>query len=142
MVPRHKIDISAADLLFALLACLTARSTEREARDALRALAVDETEGLLCLSVRSGLELLLEALKLPAGSEILVSAVTHPDIERILERHEIVAVPVDLEAVEREWAVTPEDVACRRTTLAVRGLLDDRVRARLAALTDKATAPV
>jgi len=97
MVPRHKIDISAADLLFALRACFSARSRERDERDALSALAIDETEGLLCLSVRSGLELLLEALRLPAGSEIVVSAVTHPDMARILERHGIVAVPVDLD---------------------------------------------
>jgi glycerol-3-phosphate dehydrogenase len=41
-------------------------------------------------------------------------------------------------AVEREWALTMEDVACRRTTLAVRGLFDDRVRARLAAVMEKA----
>jgi glycerol-3-phosphate dehydrogenase len=45
-------------------------------------------------------------------------------------------------AVEREWALTPEDVACRRTTLAARGLFDDRVRARLVTLTEKATAGV
>jgi glycerol-3-phosphate dehydrogenase len=44
-------------------------------------------------------------------------------------------------AVEREWALTPEDIGCRRTTLAVRGLFDDRVRARLAALTDTAVVP-
>ena len=97
MVPRHKIDISVADLLFALAACLTARSPERYERDALRALGIDESQGLLCLSVRSGLELLLDALTLPAGSEIVVSAVTHPDMTRILERRGVVPVPVDLD---------------------------------------------
>ena len=40
---------------------------------------------------------MLEALALPAGSEVLVSAVTHPDMIRILEAHELVAVPVDLD---------------------------------------------
>jgi glycerol-3-phosphate dehydrogenase len=40
-------------------------------------------------------------------------------------------------AVEREWALTPEDIARRRTTLAVRGLFDERIRARLARLTER-----
>jgi glycerol-3-phosphate dehydrogenase len=44
-------------------------------------------------------------------------------------------------AVEREWALTTEDVACRRTTLAVRGLFDDRVRAQLAAVLEQAAVP-
>jgi dTDP-4-amino-4,6-dideoxygalactose transaminase len=102
MVPRHKIDISAADLLFALLACVTARSPASEERAALDALGIGEDEGLACLSVRSGLDLLLEALRLPAGSELVVSAVTHLDMARILERHGIVAVPVDLDPATLE----------------------------------------
>jgi perosamine synthetase len=97
MVPRHKIDISAADLLFALLACLSARSPGRDEREALDALGIGEEEGLACLSVRSGLDLLLEALALPAGSEVVVSAITHLDMARILERHGLVSVPVDLD---------------------------------------------
>jgi perosamine synthetase len=102
MVPRHKIDISAADLLFALLACLTARSPEHDERNALDALGIDENEGLVCLSVRSGLDLLLEALAPPPGAEIVVSAVTHLDMVRILERHRVVPVPVDLDTATLE----------------------------------------
>ena len=44
-------------------------------------------------------------------------------------------------AVEREWALTPEDIARRRTTLAVRGLYDERLHARLAELTGALGAP-
>jgi glycerol-3-phosphate dehydrogenase len=44
-------------------------------------------------------------------------------------------------AVEREWALTAEDIARRRTTIAVRGLLDASVRARLARLTARLRAP-
>ena len=61
------------------------------------AVGIGEEEGLACLSVRSGLDLLLEALALPTGSEVVVSAVTHLDMARILERHGIVPVPVDLD---------------------------------------------
>ena len=39
-----------------------------------------------------------------------------------------------LYAVESEWAVNAEDIARRRTTLAVRGHLDDRTATRLAAI--------
>lgn len=44
-------------------------------------------------------------------------------------------------AVEREWALTAEDIARRRTTIAVRGLLDASVRARLTRLTARLRAP-
>ncbi|HEV2216270.1 MAG TPA: glycerol-3-phosphate dehydrogenase/oxidase [Candidatus Dormibacteraeota bacterium] len=37
-------------------------------------------------------------------------------------------------AVESEWALTADDIARRRTTLSVRGLLDERIAARLAAI--------
>ena len=57
---------------------------------------------MVCLSVRSGLDLLLEALSPPAGSEFVVSAVTHLDMARILERHGVVPVPVDLDTATLE----------------------------------------
>jgi len=119
MVPRHKIDISAADLLFALLACLTARSNARDERAALDALGIGEEEGLACLSVRSGLDLLLEALALPTGSEVVVSAVTHLDMARILERHGIVPVPVDLDPVTLEPRHDLLELAVTQRTRAV-----------------------
>jgi perosamine synthetase len=51
----------------------------------------------VCFSVPSAFELLLDALALEPGSEVLVSAVTHPDMPRIIERHELVPVPVDVD---------------------------------------------
>jgi dTDP-4-amino-4,6-dideoxygalactose transaminase len=36
-------------------------------------------------------------MQLKAGTEVVVSAVTHPDMVRILERHGLVAVPVDIQ---------------------------------------------
>lgn len=46
-----------------------------------------------------------------------------------------------LYAVDEEWAVTADDVACRRTTLAVRGLADEPVLDELGALTGLEDAP-
>jgi hypothetical protein len=40
---------------------------------------------------------LLLARKFPPGSEIIFSAVTIPDMVRIVEAHDLVAVPVDLQ---------------------------------------------
>jgi perosamine synthetase len=130
MVPRHKIDVSAADLLFALLACLTARSPERDERAALDALEIGE-EGLACLSVRSGLDLLLDALSLPTGSEVVVSAVTHLDMVRILEWHGLVPVPVDLD---------PSTLEPRRDLLEL--AVTDRTRAVLVAHLFGSTVPL
>ena len=82
--PRLRLDLSFADLLFAATACVGARRRNREDR-LLRAWG--DSEGLVCLSVRSAFDLLLAALSLPRGDEIAFSAVTHPDMVRIAEAH-------------------------------------------------------
>jgi hypothetical protein len=51
--------------------------------------------------------MLLEALDLPGGSEVVFSALTHPDLPRLVEYHGLVAVPIDLDpdtlAPDLEW---------------------------------------
>jgi len=54
-------------------------------------------DSVACLSARSGFDLLLSAFDLPVGSEVLVSAVTIPDMVAILRKHGLVPVPVDLD---------------------------------------------
>jgi perosamine synthetase len=94
--PRHRIDIGLRDLAFAALAC--GRGGDRTRLTAAVEQAVSPPDdALACLSVRSGFDLLLGVLALPAGSEVLVSAVTHPDMLGILELHGLVPVPVDLD---------------------------------------------
>jgi 1-acyl-sn-glycerol-3-phosphate acyltransferase len=93
--PRLLPDISYSDLLFALRACLRAEDPEAEAR-LLDAWAGGDS-GLACLSVRSAFELLLDALALEPGDEIAVSAITHPDMIRVLEAHGLRALPVDVD---------------------------------------------
>lgn len=92
---RHRLDIGLRHFAFALSACAWARDTER-LTSRLEAGWSPGGQGLACRSVRSGFHLFLDALDLPAGSEVLVSAVTHPDMVSILEAHGLVAVPVDL----------------------------------------------
>ncbi|HLQ62682.1 MAG TPA: DegT/DnrJ/EryC1/StrS family aminotransferase, partial [Candidatus Acidoferrales bacterium] len=82
MYARHRLDLGLGDL--ARLAFSSWRQPPPEA-------------ALVGFSVRSEFHLLLQALDLPPGSEVLVSAVTHPDMVRILETARLVAVPVDLD---------------------------------------------
>ena len=49
---------------------------------------------LACLSVRSGFDLLLAALDLPPKSEVLITALTIPDMVRIIKDHDLVPVPL------------------------------------------------
>ena len=94
--PRHRLDVSVRDLLFGLMACIWASRRRRLAAKVARVFPPGENT-LVCLSVRSGLDLLLGALAEPPGGEVLVSAVTHPDMVRIIEEHGLRAMPVDLD---------------------------------------------
>lgn len=93
---RHRLDIRFRHFAYALSAGAWAHNAER-LTSRLEAGWSPTGLGLACRSVRSAFHLLLDALDLPAGGEVLVSAVTHPDMVRILEAHGLVAVPVDLD---------------------------------------------
>jgi perosamine synthetase len=86
MYARHRLDIGIGDLVNA------AGPRRRTGRP-----ETAPAGTLRCLSVRSGFHLLLEALDLPRGSEVVFSALTHPDLPRLAEHHGLVAVPVDLD---------------------------------------------
>ncbi|MBC7852004.1 MAG: DegT/DnrJ/EryC1/StrS aminotransferase family protein, partial [Pirellulaceae bacterium] len=51
------------------------------------------------MSVRSAWDLLLQSLALPAGSEVLISALTVPDMAAIARHHQLRVTPVDLDPV-------------------------------------------
>ena len=101
LYPRHRIDASARDLLFGLSACLWASRRRRLDAEVVQAFPPAE-DALVCFSVRSGFDLLLGALAVAPGDEVLVSAITHPDMVRIIEGHGLRAVPVDLETTTLE----------------------------------------
>lgn len=96
---RKKIDIGWFDLLAGSLRGQFSKS-HRKAVEALETCWSSTGDALACLSVRSGLDLTLQALQLPKGSEVLVSAITIPDMVKILKEHGLVPVPVDLEVSE------------------------------------------
>jgi dTDP-4-amino-4,6-dideoxygalactose transaminase len=92
---RKRIDIEWADLAAGLVGCV--RPFHRDSLERGIEAVFGEKRALCCLSVRTGFDLYLTTLGLPAGSEVLVSALTIPDMVRILERHGLVPVPVDIE---------------------------------------------
>src|SRR6266540_1014563 len=105
---RHRLDIRPAHLRHAVaaLACTASTHEARELED----LWSPDRSALACYSVRSGFHLVLSALDLPAASEVLFSAVTHPDMPRIAEHHGLVPVPVDLDPA----TMAPTPVALAR----------------------------
>src|SRR5215217_268177 len=93
---RHRLDLSVKDILCGVLSCV--RLGRREWSEAeILGLCSAKNKGLVCYSVRSGWDLWLEAQDLRAGDEVLVSAVTHPDMIRIINEHGLRAVPVDID---------------------------------------------
>lgn len=96
MYARHRLDLSVADIAFGLLACARPGRREGIEPEILRLCSLGD-DGLVCFSVRSGWDLWLAALGLRLGDEVLVSAVTHPDMVRIIRGHGLRTVPVDIE---------------------------------------------
>lgn len=93
---RKRVDIGWSDLGAALAHCLLPDNRSARAVELERVWS-PQRDAVACLSVRSGFDLWLSAMNFPAGSEVLVSAITIPDMLRILEDHGLVPVPVDID---------------------------------------------
>ncbi len=90
-----RLDMPWSLLIFGIRSCFGRGDPAAAARRLEIPWAPDGT-GLAVLSVRSGFDLLLDALELPEGSEILLSAITVKDMPRIVAKHGLVPVPVEL----------------------------------------------
>ena len=102
---RKRIDIGWADLASAVAHCVLPNRVDTTV---VNQCWRDSRHAFTCLSVRSGLDILLQSLDLPRGSEVIVSAMTIDGILKIIAEHGLVAVPVDLQF--ETLAPTPEDV--------------------------------
>jgi dTDP-4-amino-4,6-dideoxygalactose transaminase len=96
MWPRKQLDIGWRDLAFGVRQVVTP-GARPSTGIVVGPQWVPADEAILTLSVRSGLDLLFTALVLPAGSEVIVSAVTIPDMARIIDHHQLLPVPVDVD---------------------------------------------
>jgi dTDP-4-amino-4,6-dideoxygalactose transaminase len=111
MWARVKLDIGWADLAFGLTrSVLRADRAGAEARVAAR---FGGNDAFVCFSVRSGFDLLLQALALPPDTEVLFSALNVKGMVKVARRQGVVPVPVDLDldrmvpdvaAFERAWS--------------------------------------
>ena len=91
---RKRLDMSWFDLNYAIMRCsVPQRSRRAQIEDNWSV----RNDSLVCLSVRTGFDLLLQALNLPAGSEVLMSALTIDGMVRIVREHRLVPVPVDVD---------------------------------------------
>lgn len=70
-----------------------------------------------CLSVRSGLDLLLRHLQLPPGGLVAMSAINIPEMIRLVEIHGLVPYPLDLDP--QNLAPDPDSIHLRPGTVLV-----------------------
>lgn len=127
MLPRKKLDIGWADLASALAVSLYPGGADRASR--LERAWSPDARALATLSVRSGFDLVLQQLALPAGSEVLVSAVTIRDMVAIIEAHGLRAVAVDIDPDTCGLSVDrlPQAVGARTRALLVAHLFGARM---------------
>lgn len=102
MIPRGQIDISISEIFKGIGYCLADLLRVDKPSDNI---AEDERQ-LICLSVRTGFDLLLTALDFPPGSEIIVSNINIPNMFSIIEAHQLIAVPV---SVDKNTLCTSEE---------------------------------
>src|SRR5688572_13851660 len=95
MIPRGALDIAWRDLASALVgACVPG---DRAAAETQAERVWNNPERTVaCLSLRSGFDLFLQVMGWPSGTEVLISAVTIPDMVRVLRHHGLVPVPLDV----------------------------------------------
>jgi perosamine synthetase len=91
---RHYLDISTPELMFGASGFLNRQDGGRTGRS----LELDiGNSAMVLFSVRSAWDLILSALDLPVGSEVVMSAVTIPHMARIAEAHGLIPIPIDLD---------------------------------------------
>jgi perosamine synthetase len=92
---RHHIDIGWHDMAFAFRAL--ARSPTGESLRGIQRAWPPDRRAVACLSVRTAFDALLCALRLPAGSEIIMSAVTIAGMQDIAHHHGLTIRAVDVD---------------------------------------------
>jgi len=93
-------DASFADLLLYYRSLMQPDLWDRREHleaDVLRHFGVGLDQGIVTLSARSALDLLLSVHRFPVGSHVLMSAINIPDMVRIIETHGLIPIPIDLD---------------------------------------------
>jgi len=93
---RKRIDIGWSDIAFGIAKSLWS-DRRADIQQRIEQQWSHDNEALACLSVRTGFDLLLKVLQLPPNSEVLMSAVTIGGMVRIVEKHGLTPIPIDLD---------------------------------------------
>jgi perosamine synthetase len=94
--PRIELDITIKDLSISLTSSFV--SSERsKIITQIQSYWHTPKEVLVTLCVRTSFDLLLQALDLPAGSEIMMSAVNIAHMEEIVKKHNCIPIPIDID---------------------------------------------
>ena len=102
MWPCKEIDLDWADWVFAVGACLSPPPVQDVSARVERLWSAQD-DSLACLTVRSAFDLYLRAQRWEAGSEIVFSALTVPDMPRIARHHGLRPVPLDIDPATAAW---------------------------------------
>jgi len=113
--PRKQLDIRWSDLAHAALYCAFPGSIRAKEAE-LEGMFASPFPVLSVFTVRTGFDLCLGAIGLPAGSEILMSALTIKEMVNIAKRHGLVPIPLDIESGTLAPEITTiEDAITERT---------------------------
>ena len=93
---RKRLDISTKDWIYALKSCITTGSRISTIKKIESIWNNENQKAFVCFSVRTGFDLLLEAIKFEQGDEVMISALTIPDMPKIIENNGLVPIPIDL----------------------------------------------
>lgn len=93
--PRLQLHISFSDLVAILFSFFYFSNREQHTSE-IQSFWQGNKNVLVTLSVRTSFDLLLQSLNLPAGTEVLMSAVNIRDMVEVVKRHGLVPVPVDI----------------------------------------------
>jgi perosamine synthetase len=128
MWARTQLKIGFADLLAGAVGCILPRDRAAFGRG-VEAYWSDAGDTLAAYSVRSGFDLLLQALDLRQGDEVVFSALNVKGMINIVRRMGLVAVPVDLDVAHMAPAVglLRQAIGPRAKVLVVAHLFGSRV---------------
>lgn len=118
MYPRGSIDIRFSTLARAFWYSVQNFGALKRSQSPLT-LRDKERDAMICLSVRSGFDLVLQSLNFPAGSEIIMSAITIPDMVRIVQSHGLVPVPLEVDLTTLSYANEQVEMALSSKTRAI-----------------------
>lgn len=110
MYSRNRLDIGWRDLFVGFYSSFFGHWSPGRQRDLD---AMWHPDGMTFSTVRASWDAILAELALPAGSEVLCSAVNIPDMFQLLEHHGLVAVPLEL---DMETMAVPPGVWKHRIT--------------------------